>query len=101
MGNGALAIGPKLPRSSSTLPFAPCRAVARHVREQCYIPRPEAGAGLGEDDPELPKLLSDHIRLSRRHSALRAADLEQKCCCALFGVTTFPFSSERKTTDSQ
>src|SRR5262245_54476870 len=32
--------------------FARCQAAARHVRVQCYIPRAEAGAGPGKDDPE-------------------------------------------------
>jgi len=58
MGNGALAIGPKLPRPSSTLPFAPCGASVRYVREQFYIHRAEAGAGPVSFDPTLPKLLN-------------------------------------------
>jgi len=32
MGNGALAIGPKLPRPSSTLPERLCRSVGEHFR---------------------------------------------------------------------
>ena len=38
MGNGALALGPKLPRPSSTLPFAPEQTSVRYVREHSYIP---------------------------------------------------------------
>ena len=52
MGNGALAIGPKLPRPSSTLPNSPSGVAGSYVREQCYIYRRRADIGLVEDDPK-------------------------------------------------
>src|SRR5262245_66092220 len=42
MGNGALAIGPKLPRPSSTLPLPPGQYACRYVRLPSYTHRPLA-----------------------------------------------------------
>src|SRR5262245_16292722 len=58
----------RAPVTSESWHLPACRAAARHVREQCYIPRAEAGAGPGSDDP-YPVFMTIQLRPIRGASA--------------------------------
>src|SRR5258708_27692753 len=62
MGNGALAIGPKQPRPSSTLPTLPSAASAGHGSYLGISCRQWGWRTTAEDDPQLPSIDNRHAR---------------------------------------
>src|SRR5580704_8225189 len=83
MGNGALAIGPKLPRPSSTLPSL--WVAAHHRAATTATPRRPYGAGGGEDcRPWSRSRLSMRAPLPTT-DALFAQEVEQKMSNLLAG----------------
>jgi hypothetical protein len=66
MGNGALAIGPKLPRPSSTLPTLPTSAVRKVVDSLGYTGRGLSVVAKAARDPKRPRAEATVIYSPRR-----------------------------------